>query len=207
MATIDDVRLPETIEEGAEGGPEFSTSVATSSGGNEQRTANWSLPRGRWTVGYGVQDVTEYQALQGFFWARRGRLRGFRFKDWADYQMPRQTIGTTNGALAAFQIAKTYTSGPTSIARRITRPVSGTVRCWVNNVERTIGGGGTQFQVNLITGVITLGSTLVATTGQAIEVQCDFDVPVRFDADYLPVRLDAFQIGAWPGVVIVELPE
>lgn len=207
MATIDDVRLPETIEEGAEGGPEFSTSVATSSGGNEQRTANWSLPRGRWTVGYGVQDVTEYQALQAFFWARRGRLRGFRFKDWADYQMPRQIIGTTNGALATFQLTKTYTSGPTSIARRITRPVTGTVLCWVNNAAITLGPGAGEFQVNVSTGLITLGSTLAATTVQTVEAACEFDVPVRFDADYLPVRLDAFQVGAWPGVSIVELPE
>jgi uncharacterized protein (TIGR02217 family) len=198
MATIDDVRLPETIEEGAEGGPEFSTSLAVSAGGHEQRLANWSIARGRWNVGFGVQDVSEYAALLSFFRARQGRLRAFRFKDWSDYQMPRTTIGTTDGADATWQLRKSYTSGSVTVTRPITRPVSATVLVWVNNVAIAAGAGGGEYQVNLATGVITLGSTLAATTGQAIEAACDFDVPVRFDADYLPVRLDAFEVGAWP---------
>lgn len=202
-----DVRFPDRIAEGAEGGPEFSTSVIMSSGGHEQRVANWSVARGRWNVGTGLQDVADYATLLAFFRARFGRLAGFRFKDWGDYTMARQTIGTTDGADATWQIFKRYTSGAINYDRPITRPVTGTVRCWVNNTERAIGGGGNDFQVNVSTGVITIGATLATTTGQAIEVACDFDVPVRFDTDSLPLRLNAFEIGEWPDIAIVELRE
>lgn len=116
-------------------------------------------------------------------------------------------IGITGGGDATWQILRTYTSGPTSVTRSITRPVAGTVRCWVDNVERSLGAGASQFQVNLATGVITLGSALAGTTGQAIEAACEFDVPARFDTDTLPLRLTAFQIGEWSDIPVVEIRE
>lgn len=202
-----DTRFPDRIAEGAEGGPEYSTSIVISSGGHEQRIANWSVARGRWNVGTGLQDVADYATLLAFFRARQGRLHAFRFKDFSDYEMPRQTIGTTDGSDATWQLFKAYTSGATTISRTITRPVAGTVNVWVNNTAITAGPGAGQYQVNLSTGVITLGSTLTATTGQAIEAACDFDVPVRFDTDSLPLRLTAFEIGEWPDVPVVEIRE
>ncbi|MBR0679463.1 DUF2460 domain-containing protein [Roseomonas eburnea] len=202
-----DVRFPDRIAEGAEGGPEFSTSVIVSSGGHEQRQGNWSAGRGRWNVATGLQDDNDLAVLIAFFRARAGRLHAFRFKDWSDYQLDRQVIGTTGGGDATWQILRTYTSGPTSVTRTITRPVAGTVRCWVDGVERSLGTGATQFQVNLATGVITLGSALAGTTGQAIEAACEFDVPARFDTDTLPLRLTAFQIGEWSDIPVVEIRE
>ncbi|WP_198368475.1 DUF2460 domain-containing protein [Roseomonas rosulenta] len=202
-----DVRFPDRIAEGAEGGPEFSTSVIISSGGYEQRQGNWSAGRGRWNVATGLQDDNDLAVLIAFFRARAGRLHAFRFKDWSDYQLDRQVIGTTGGGDATWQILRTYTSGPTSVTRSITRPVSGTVRCWVNGTERSLGTGSSQFQVNLATGVITLGSALAGTTGQAIEAACEFDVPARFDTDTLPLRLTAFQIGEWSDIPVVEIRE
>ena len=38
-----DVRFPERIALGAEGGPAFSTTIIASSGGHEQRQANWAV--------------------------------------------------------------------------------------------------------------------------------------------------------------------
>lgn len=202
-----DVRFPDRIAEGAEGGPEYSTSIVISSGGHEQRIANWSVARGRWNVGTGLQDVADYATLLAFFRARQGRLHAFRFKDFSDYEMPRQAIGTTDGTDATWQLFKAYTSGATSVSRKLSRPVSGTVRVWVDNVERTLGAGAEQFLVNLGTGLITLGSTLTALTGKAIEAACEFDVPARFDTDSLPLRLTAFEIGEWPDVPVVEIRE
>ncbi|WP_198368756.1 DUF2460 domain-containing protein [Roseomonas rosulenta] len=202
-----DVRFPDRIAEGAEGGPEFSTSVIVSSGGHEQRQGNWSAGRGRWNVATGLREDNDLAVLIAFFRARAGRLHAFRFKDWSDYQLDRQVIGTTGGGDATWQILRTYISGPTSVTRTITRPVAGTVRCWVNGAERSLGTGSSQFQVNLATGVITLGSALAGTTGQAIEAACEFDVPARFDTDALPLRLTAFQIGEWSDIPVVEIRE
>jgi uncharacterized protein (TIGR02217 family) len=202
-----DVRFPDSIAEGAEGGPEYSTSVISSSGGFEQRQANWSVGRGRWNAGTGLKDDADVAELIAFFRARQGRLHAFRWKDWSDYEMPRQAIGTTDGTDATWQIFKAYISGPTTATRAITRPVSGTVQCWVNGAAITLGAGAGQFQVNLATGLITLGGTLAATTGQVIEAACEFDVPARFDTDALPLRLTAFQIGEWPDVPVIEVRE
>lgn len=201
---FDNVRFPERISAGAIGGPEWNTTVIVTSGGHEVRNQNWQHPRGKWNISPGLQSVSDMEAVLAFFRARRGRLRAFRFKDWSDYFVPRQQIGVTNGTNANFQIVKAYGSSP-AYTRIINLPVSGTVRCWVNDIERTIGTGGNQFQVNLTTGVITLGASLAATTGQAVEAECEFDVPVRFESDLLEAQLQTMDFGSVPNVYLVEV--
>jgi uncharacterized protein (TIGR02217 family) len=204
---FDDVRFPEKIALGAEGGPTFATIVTTSTGGHEQRQANWAEARRRYNVATGLRQRTDVEALLAFYIARRGQLRGFRFKDWSDYQLPRQPIGVTDGTTAIFPITKLYSSGGESVLRRITRPVAGTVRCWVAGTERTLGPGGAQIQVNLATGVITLGAALRGPAGLPVEASCEFDVPTRFDTDALSLTLRTHDIGEWSSIPVVELRE
>ena len=200
-----DVRFPEKIALGATGGPLWSTNIVTTAGGHERRNQNWAQARGRWNVGSGLKTRDDLAALIAFFRARRGRAFAFRFKDWSDFQMPRQQIGTTDGTTAAFQIVRTYASGPSSQTRTIQLPVSGTVRCWTDGIERTEGTGASQVQVNLTTGVITLGTTLRSAVGHAVEAQCEFDVPVRFDADELGLTLETFFQGQWSEIPVIEV--
>lgn len=205
--TFHDTRFPDTIAQGAQVVATFSTGVFISSGGREQRQGNWSAPRRRWNVGTGLQRRADTATLLAFFLARAGRLHAFRFKDWSDYEVARQTIGTTDGSDATWQIFKAYTSGPTTVNRTITRPVSGTVRCWVDGTERTLGAGASQFQVNLSTGVITLGSTLAALSAKTIEAACEFDVPARFDSDEVALTQRSHEIGEWPDIPVLEILE
>jgi uncharacterized protein (TIGR02217 family) len=207
MAFLDDVRFPDRIALGAEGGPTFATVITTSTGGHEQRQANWAEARRRYNVATGLKQRADVEALLAFYIARRGQLRGFRFKDWSDYQLPRQPIGMTDGTQATFKITKVYSSGGEQVARRITRPVTGTVRCWVAGTERALGPGSAQFQVNLSSGVITLGAALRAPADQVIEASCEFDVPARFDTDALSLTLRTHDIGEWSSIPVVELRE
>ena len=81
---------------------------------------------------------------------------------------------------------------------------------WAFNVADaaiTLGAGAGQFQVDLATGIVTLGSTLAATTGQAIEAACEFDVPARFDVDDLALVLRSHEIGEWSDIPVVEIRE
>lgn len=204
---FDDVRFPINIGLDATGGPVHQTMVQTLASGAEKRIASWSLPISRYDVSSGVKNPTGFAEVLAFFRARQGRLRGFRFRDWSDYTSPRQTIGTTDGGLAAFQIIKAYTSGSSTRQRPITRPVAGTVHCWVDGTARTIGAGGTQFLVNTTTGVITIGATLASTTGQSVEVACEFDVPARFDTDQIAIELQLADVGEWPAIPLVEIRE
>lgn len=200
-----DVQFPPVIALGAAQGPSFSTQIVTTAGGAERRNVNWAQARRRYNVGSGLRSRADAALLLAFFHARQGRAFGFRFKDFSDFELPRQAIGTTNGSMASFAIFKRYSSGGVNHDRLITRPASGTVRCWQNAVERSLGAGATQFQVNLATGVITLGATLAATTGQAVEVQCEFDVPCRFDTDDMSVAMSNFYNQEWADISILEV--
>lgn len=202
-----DVRFPERIALGAEGGPAFSTTVIASSGGHEQRQTNWAAARRRWNVGSGLKQRSDVEALIAFYLSRQGRLHGFRFRDWSDYAMPRQVIGTTNGSIISFPLMKLYASGGITVSRRITRPVAGTVRCWVDGVERSLGAGASQFQVNTSTGFIALSAALAALSAKPVEAQCEFDVPARFETDALALTLRTHDLGEWSDINIVEIRE
>lgn len=200
-----DVRLPEAIEIGATGGPTWSTQIIATAGGAERRNANWGQARRAYNLASGLRTRESMATLLAFFHARQGRAFAFRFKDWSDFEQPRQPIGATNGVTAAFPLVKRYSSGGINHDRLLTRPVPGTVRCWQNGVERTIGAGATQFQINNSTGVITLGATLAATTGQLVEASCEFDVPVRFDLDDMDLELRTFASQRWGNIRLIEV--
>lgn len=173
MTSFHDVRLPEIIEQGAEGGPSFSTTIATTLGGHEQRNANWLLPRAKWSLSSGPRDGDAFEALLAFFMARAGRLYAFRFKDWSDFQAPPGSPLYTDPASGLKYLARAYTSGPVTFLRPITRPVS---------VSLTSGSANTS------TGVVTGASDGATWSGE-------FDVPVRFDSDEFRLTLDQLDIG------------
>ncbi|AAT69467.1 gp83 [Alphaproteobacteria phage PhiJL001] len=202
---FDETRLPDDVERGAQGGPRFKTTVITLSSGFERRNSDWAQTRGEWDVGYGIQDATDLEDVIAFFYARNGRARGFRFKDWTDYVLSRQAIGTTDGSNATFQLFKRYTSGSTSFDRILSKIVTATTQVWVNNVEAPEGGASTSFAIDTTTGIITLGSSLAAQSGTTVEAACQFDVPVRFGSDALDITAEwADAVGA-PNIPIVEI--
>src|SRR5262245_16867263 len=109
MAAFDEIRLPEDVERGAQGGPQFKTNIMTLGSGFEKRNQEWADTQGEWDLSYGISTKDDLKTLIAFFYARRGRARGFRFKDWSDFELERQAIGIGDGANADFQIYKRYT--------------------------------------------------------------------------------------------------
>ncbi|TSD86024.1 TIGR02217 family protein [Mycobacterium sp. KBS0706] len=219
--SFDDVRLPIYIERGAKGGPGFNTTIKELSSGREKRNQNWSLNRGRWDIGFAIDDLDGLRPVLAFFYARRARARGFRFRDWADSEMDRQQIGTGDGATRSFPIFKRYEAdGPAPFDRAITRPVRGTAQIWVNGVLRSLLPDGWdtgmppsprpmppagQVAVDFNTGEVLFGTAPAAAA--VIEVACEFDLPVRFDIDELGLELRGGGLGAIPTIPIVELKE
>lgn len=196
------VRLRDDIERGAKGGPRFKTNVLTLSSGKEKRNIEWAQARGEWDVGYGIQRKADYQEITAFFYSRRGRAHSFRFKDWSDFEMDRQEIGSGNGATSAFQIFKRYADDAGNYDRLIQKPVQGTVQVWVNGVLRTET---THYTVNYNTGVITFTGGNIPAMGHDVEALCEFDVAVRFDEDFLPTELQWEDAGSIPEIPIVEV--
>lgn len=130
---IDEVRFPEDISRGAVGGAGFSTIVIVGSTGHEQRQANWVQPRYEWNVAHGLRDVEQGEALIAFFIARRGRWRGFRFKDWSDYVATQEPLVVTGKPF--LQLSKTYTSGPVSYVRELYKIVASPAPTYRKNLS------------------------------------------------------------------------
>src|SRR5690348_570952 len=139
MTAFHEVRLPARLAFGSTGGVERRTEVVTLASGFERRSTPWAHGRRRYLIGAGVRSLDDAAALVAFFEARRGRLHGFRFKDFADFKSCApggavsaldQIIGEGDGVTAAFQLVKAYGD----VAREISKPVGGSVVCAVDGV-------------------------------------------------------------------------
>jgi uncharacterized protein (TIGR02217 family) len=199
MATgFHEVRFPTDISYGSTGGPEFSTEVIALASAQEQRNINWQYPRERWDVAYGVRSAAMLEALRVFFYARCGRAYGFRFKNHDDFDVEDQELGEGDGAETEFQLVKTYTSGEATLTRKITKPVTGTVSIYADGVPQ-----GSGWSVDTTTGIITF--TAAPADGVVITADFEFDVPVRFDTDYLAVAYESYELRTAVAVPIVEI--
>ncbi len=198
MAFVEE-RFPTDIAYGSSGGPEYSTDIVITHGGYEQRNINWSHARAKYNVAHGVKTQAQLDSLIAFFRARKGRADGFRFKDWSDYKVTAQVIGTGNGTNKIFQLVKTYSSGSVTETRTISKPVVATLAVYVNVVLQA----GSAYSLDSITGKITF-VTAPANTA-VITADFEFDVPVRFDTDRLSATLDSYGINSWNDIPLVEV--
>jgi len=197
-----EVRLPARLAFGSTGGVERRTEVVTLASGFERRSSPWANGRRRYLIGAGVRALDDAAALVEFFEARRGRLFGFRFKDFADFKScapsaatsaADQVIGEGDGVTAAFQLVKAYGD----LARDIRKPVAGTVKAAVGGVVTTA------FTVDTATGVISF--TTPPADGAAVTAGFEFDTPVRFDTDRIDVTLEGFDAGRVVAAALVEV--
>ena len=202
-----EVRFPDNISRGARGGPERRTQIVEMASGDEERNGSWADSRRRYDASYGIRKADDLAAVTAFFEARRGRLYGFRWKDWADYKsgvpsaIPAATdqpIGTGSGAATSFQLVKLYASGVQSWTRTITKPVAGTVALALNGATQITG-----WTVNTATGVVTFAAA--PAFGVSITAGFEFDVPVRFDTDMLDVTLDFERLGSITSIPLIEV--
>jgi len=204
-----DVQISEDVEQGAVGGPQFKTNVIALISGHEKRNVEWSRARAAWNIGYGIGDAALFREVLEFFYARQGKAHSFRFKDWADFEITAQSIGTTDTTTATFQIYKRYTSGGINYDRNILKPLASGWVVTVNAVSQTVvydtAPAADEVAIATLTGILTLGSTHQATTGQDIAITGEFDIPVRFDTDDLQQSITNYDAGLTPDIPIVEV--
>ncbi len=202
-----EVRLPTRLAFGSTGGVERRTEIVTLGSGFERRSTPWAQGRRRYLIGANLRSLDDMAALTGFFEARRGRLYGFRFRDFADCKSCApgsvvgpldQVLGEGDGTRTAFQLVKRYGDDDV-VERSITKPVEGTVRVAVDGAELAADG----FTVDVVTGLVTLDTAPVA--GATVTAGFAFDTPVRFDADRIEVTLESFDAGRMAAVPLIEL--
>ena len=192
-----EVRFPAALSFGSAGGPERRTEIVTLRNGFEERNTPWQHSRRRYDAGVGLRSLSDLETLVAFFEARRGRLHGFRWKDWADYRSgPDAPVGTGDGTTVTFALTKTYASGEESYVRPIAKPVAA-------SVVASVDGQAAPVDVDPGTGWITFAAP--PAPGAAITASFDFDVPVRFDTDLLQISVETFRAGEVPRVPVVEI--
>ena len=125
-----EVSLPARLAFGSSGGVERRTEVVTLGSGFERRSTPWAQGRRRYLIGANLRSLDDMATLTEFFEARRGRLYGFRFRDFADFKScapgagvtaTDQMLGTGDGAATVFSLGKAYGDQ----VRAITKPVAG----------------------------------------------------------------------------------
>lgn len=202
MTAFHEVRLPARLAFGSTGGVERRTEVVTLASGYERRSSPWAHGRRRYLIGAGVRSLDDAAALVAFFEARRGRLHGFRFRDFADFKScapgasvsaADQGLGEGDGERTAFQLVKAYGD----VAREIRKPVLGSVVVAVGGVATSA------FVVDVTTGIVTLDEP--PADGAAVTAGFEFDTPVRFDADRIDVTLEGFDAGRVTAAPLVEV--
>ena len=203
-----EVRLPARLAFGSTGGIERRTEVVTLASGFERRSSPWAQGRRRYLIGANLRSLDDMAALTAFFEARRGRLYGFRFRDFADIKSCSPGRAATplvqshcagEAAGATIDLHKRYGEGEDAFDRRIHKPVQGSVRVAIDGVELNPAG----FETDPGAGVVTLQSP--PAVGAVVTAGFEFDVPVRFDADRIDVTLETFAAGRMAAVPLIEL--
>ncbi len=204
-----EVRFPASLSFGSVGGPERRTEVVTLASGHEERNAPWEHSRRRYDAGLSLRSLDDIETLVAFFEARRGRLYGFRWKDWADFKscpasktpdFRDQVVGIGDGVTRVWPLAKVYASGVNDYLRPIRKPVVGTVTL---GIQREPLQEGLHWQIDATSGLVTF--EVAPEAGVEITAGYEFDVPVRFDTDQIRTSVASFRAGDVPTVPVVEV--
>ncbi len=208
MTDFHEVRFPVKISYGSTGGPSRRVDIVTLANGFEERNSPWAYSRHKYNVGYGIKQLTEAYQVVEFFQAREAQLYGFRYKDWADYKSCNsselvaatdQVIGTGDGVTEAFQLVKTYSDIGNSYIRAVTKPIASSVIIAFDGIIQDI----TTFYVDPYSGIVLFASA--PPSGVRITAGYEYDVPVRFDTDWLPINLSNYEAGEFADIPLIEV--
>lgn len=201
-----EVRLPARLAFGSTGGVERRTEVVTLGSGHERRSTPWMAGRRRYLIGANLRSLDDMAALTAFFEARRGRLYGFRFRDFADFKScapgaavapADQVLGEGDGVRTDFALNKRYGDGEDGWLRPVRKPVEGSVRVAVDGIETTA------FETVSATGLVSFETA--PAVGAIVTAGFEFDTPVRFDSDRIEVTLESFEAGRMAALPLIEV--
>lgn len=208
MSFIESPRFPDSVALEASGGPLHSVEVIEFSSGHEQRNTSWSESKSKYTISLTAMTDAERDAVLAYIRAAaKGRLNGFRYKDYLDYAATHAdsvaglgVLSAVAGAQDVWQLKKRYTAGSNTFDRTITKLVAGTLV--VKNGAGVTLAAGSEYTIDITTGKITMGTSPTPTPATWAG---EFDVPVRLDADYAALRALFSSAADWPSIGLVEI--
>lgn len=195
MTDFHDVRFPLHLAFGSRGGPVRPVDIVQLTNGAEVRNAKTRHSRRQYNAVAGLKSETQAIELLQFFESRKGPLHGFRFRDPLDNRAE-SDLGIGDGEQQIFPLIKSYGDAPYVYVRRITKPVSGSVRVFVDEIESAVS-------VDHDLGLIEFETP--PNAGATISARFDFDVPVRFGSEQLDIALDDFGSTQIQDIPLIEI--
>lgn len=195
MSDFHDVRFPLHLAFGTRGGPTRPTDILQLANGTETRNAKTRHSRRQYNAVAGLKSSAEAIELLEFYESRNGPLHGFRFRDPLDNEA-KSKLGRGTGGIRNFDLIKSYGDAPYSYVRRITKPVEGSVRAFIDDVETSVS-------VDYQRGIIQFETP--PYLGAVITASFDFDVPVRFASETLDIVLDDFGVAQIQDIPLIEI--
>ena len=166
-----EARLLDEVEAGFSGGPVWRTLTKELTSGITRRKVTRSRPVHQFSASFDNRDIDTLAVLIAAFNATRGAAYGFRFRNWMDYELTAEPIGTGTGSEQTVQIGKRYTFGTESVFIPIRKPNSD---CIISASGEPIAA-----TVDTATGL----ATFTALLGETITVTGTYDIPVTFSND------------------------
>lgn len=191
MSFIEEV-FPVCPSLGAQSTPAYNVSVARMMSGAERRNRFWQYPLHRFMLSVDPRQIDEVQIVLEWFHAMGGPECGFRWSDYADYKSSRvqntptpldQPLDPILESPSGYQLIKEYTVGSRTQERIILKPVASSIRVANGSgVEQASN----RWSLDSTTGILTPlgGFSGVPTTWGG-----EFDVPVRFEGNELPITI------------------
>lgn len=192
--------FPESISIKSTRSIKYDTIIHSSKNGSELRISNLEYPMLSYNIVNDIKNKKELETITNFFKLVKGRAGGFKFKDWLDYEAKSQNIAVTDGEIKEFQLIKTYNYDNKIEIRKITKPIEGSVKIFVDDVDIT-----TSIVVDYDTGIIKF--SIAPEKDKIIKADFNFYVPVRFDTDTLEIVMINTKVGTVKDLKIVEIVE
>lgn len=210
-----EVRLDMKISYESESGPTYKTSIIELPSGQEFRRGWWSTGRKKWRIKKELLSRSDIKSLEVFFRAMRGRLFGFRVRDWNSYLAVDEPVGALTNTTGQLQLRYLEPVTNTVELQKITKPVlsaniNNTVSSDLYSPDITLKRNGVawpssgNWTLNRTTGVVTYN---VSQAGQTIVWSGSYDWPVRFDTDEAMFRREALDIHDWSDISLIELKQ
>ncbi len=197
-----EIQFPPKVSFGSSGGPGFRTSIFEVDSGQIGGTVEWDRIRARFNVKLDFVNDVELEAVQDHFYAMRGMGIGFRYKDWSDFTLANQNFFVGDGVTKSFQLFKRYISGAHKFDRIIKKPVVGSLgNILIDNVTKT---DGVDFVIDFTTGFVNFDVPPVRGSVGRVSL-IEYDVPCRYDTDFLDIQVSEFQQFAVSAIPIIEI--
>lgn len=195
-----EIQFPVDISYGSSGGPEYFTEILSTTNGCEIRSSKLHNHKMKFNISTGIKNKEQIEGMMRFFRCCRGRNIGFRYKDWSDFTGKNEPVKIINSH--TLQLMKIYKLDVnTTYERVINKPVKNSIKIQIN--DNIIPD--TQLEVDYTTGIIVLPNHKIDEENTRVLASFEFDVPVRFNTDYLPVTIENYNFYSLPPIELIEV--